>query len=247
MGGNVGIGTTTPSQTLSVAGIVESTSGGFRFPDGSVQITANTSTSGSNANTSLYNLTTPTALNADILPASDNTVKLGISGQAFKEVNAINMNASAAVGTPTVSSPAAHVVMNLSDSLKEFVLSAANGIHLNFSQTTAPTAVVQSGAGTGGACALAGNDSVGTFTLTTGSTGTTLSGAQCIATFSKAWSGTNPPTCLLSPGNAAAANSMGARQIYNTTTSTTMTLAAGIAGAGANVVFIYNYHCFAAN
>lgn len=35
--GKVGIGTTTPSSSLTVAGIVESSSGGFKFPDGSVQ------------------------------------------------------------------------------------------------------------------------------------------------------------------------------------------------------------------
>jgi len=39
-GGNVGIGTPSPGQRLSVAGAVESTSGGFKFPDGSVQSTA---------------------------------------------------------------------------------------------------------------------------------------------------------------------------------------------------------------
>src|SRR5262249_51071143 len=39
-GGNVGIGTTTPGQRLSVAGVIESTSGGIRFPDGSTQNTA---------------------------------------------------------------------------------------------------------------------------------------------------------------------------------------------------------------
>lgn len=38
--GNVGIGTTTPSQKLTVAGIIESTSGGFTFPDGTTQSTA---------------------------------------------------------------------------------------------------------------------------------------------------------------------------------------------------------------
>lgn len=39
-GGNVGIGTATPAQLLSVAGIIESTIGGFKFPDGSIQTTA---------------------------------------------------------------------------------------------------------------------------------------------------------------------------------------------------------------
>jgi len=41
--GNVGLGTTTPGQKLSVAGTIESTTGGFRFPDGSVQTMAATS------------------------------------------------------------------------------------------------------------------------------------------------------------------------------------------------------------
>jgi hypothetical protein len=38
--GNVGIGTTTPAQKLSVAGILESTTGGYKFPDGTIQTTA---------------------------------------------------------------------------------------------------------------------------------------------------------------------------------------------------------------
>jgi len=39
-GGNVGIGSTGPGQRLSVAGTIESTSGGVKFPDGTVQTSA---------------------------------------------------------------------------------------------------------------------------------------------------------------------------------------------------------------
>ena len=38
--GNVGIGTVTPSERLSVSGTIESASGGIKFPDGTIQTTA---------------------------------------------------------------------------------------------------------------------------------------------------------------------------------------------------------------
>jgi hypothetical protein len=39
-GGNVGVGTETPGYKLEVAGVIHSSTGGFRFPDGTVQTTA---------------------------------------------------------------------------------------------------------------------------------------------------------------------------------------------------------------
>jgi len=39
-GGNVGIGTSSPTSELTVAGTIESTSGGIKFPDGTTQTTA---------------------------------------------------------------------------------------------------------------------------------------------------------------------------------------------------------------
>lgn len=38
--GNVGVGTQTPAERLTVTGVVQSASGGFKFPDGTVQTTA---------------------------------------------------------------------------------------------------------------------------------------------------------------------------------------------------------------
>lgn len=45
--GKMGVGTTSPNQKLSVAGIIESGSGGFKFPDGTIQITSAFDSSGS--------------------------------------------------------------------------------------------------------------------------------------------------------------------------------------------------------
>lgn len=39
-GGNVGVGTSAPGEKLTAAGIIESTTGGFKFPDGSIQTVA---------------------------------------------------------------------------------------------------------------------------------------------------------------------------------------------------------------
>jgi len=51
--GNVGIGTTTPAFPLSVAGIIQSTTGGFKFPDGTTQTTAASGSGGGGGVTSV--------------------------------------------------------------------------------------------------------------------------------------------------------------------------------------------------
>jgi len=45
MPGNVGIGTAIPSSLLEVAGLIHAISGGFKFPDGTIQTTASTGSS----------------------------------------------------------------------------------------------------------------------------------------------------------------------------------------------------------
>lgn len=54
-GGNVGIGTTAPGQTLTVAGTIESTSRGIKFPDGTTQTTAAMAGGGGAANYQEFN------------------------------------------------------------------------------------------------------------------------------------------------------------------------------------------------
>jgi trimeric autotransporter adhesin len=69
--GNVGVGTTTPGQKLSVAGVVESTSGGFKFPDGSVQTVAATGGGG---------VTSFNSRTGAVVPASNDYAFSQISG-----------------------------------------------------------------------------------------------------------------------------------------------------------------------
>lgn len=72
--GNVGIGTSSPSQKLSVVGTVESTSGGFKFPDGTTQTTAAISAGTTFGSVGSYAIAGASGLTASTAYAAGTTV-----------------------------------------------------------------------------------------------------------------------------------------------------------------------------
>ncbi|MCP4002501.1 MAG: hypothetical protein GY727_16495, partial [Gammaproteobacteria bacterium] len=96
--GNVGIGTDNPGEKLSVDGIIESTNGGFKFPDGSIQTEAGGASS---------SLNTPDASQTDVLVV-DNTGNIGIGTSNAPEALTVDGNIAPAIndiysiGTPTL-------------------------------------------------------------------------------------------------------------------------------------------------
>lgn len=58
-GGNVGIGTQNPIQKLSVNGVIESITGGYKFPDGTIQISASSPFDGNMQDQTITNVADP--------------------------------------------------------------------------------------------------------------------------------------------------------------------------------------------
>jgi len=78
--GNIGIGTSTPGSKLTVAGLVESSTGGFKFPDGTIQTTAGGGGSSpwATSGTNIYNTNTG---GVGIGTTNPGTAKLAVEGK----------------------------------------------------------------------------------------------------------------------------------------------------------------------
>ena len=85
MGGNVGIGTTSPGEKLEVAGIVHSTTGGVKFPDGTIQTTAVAAGGGNHAGIASQNDTPGLSLSSSMNDILTVTITVPAAGHVVVE------------------------------------------------------------------------------------------------------------------------------------------------------------------
>jgi hypothetical protein len=122
--GSIGIGTKTAGSRLTVAGTVESTLGGYKFPDGTVQTTAGLAATPGNVVKSLNGLTDNVTLAAGsgvTLTPAGNTITIAAPAQnpdltAFHTAVQLNLTGDTAQAQKTVVVPAG----------KRFVIEYAN-------------------------------------------------------------------------------------------------------------------------
>ncbi len=96
--GNVGIGTASPAQKLSVTGTVQSTTGGFMFPDGTVQTTAAAGGAGfwSSSGTNIFNNNTGSVGIGINTPATKLHVKADQASATTVRIENLSTSTSAA-------------------------------------------------------------------------------------------------------------------------------------------------------
>lgn len=107
--------------------------------------------------------------------------------------------------------------------------------HIKSTQTTAPTALVNANAGTGGSCSVAnGTDTAGQITIVTGTVGVST-GDYCDLTFNKTYN--VAPICVLTPASSTLSTST-----YVTSSTSVASVNFAVAG-GISSTYIMNYNC----
>jgi trimeric autotransporter adhesin len=143
---NVGIGTATPAYPLDVAGIIRTSSGGIKFPDGTVQTTAATGGGGTitgvTAGTDLTGGGTSgnVTLNLDTTKVPQlNTANTFTGNQTVNgNVTASNVTATQTVGGGVIN---ATTSFDIGGSLFAFGNSATNNVFLGFAGNTTMTGI----------------------------------------------------------------------------------------------------------
>jgi len=134
--GNIGLGTTTPAQKLSVAGTVESTTGGFRFPDGTTQATAGTigGVTGLTAGAGIS--VTGSAPSPTVSIATAGIVNAMIGSLAVANANIANVSASKITGSLPVAQVAGAATLGANTFAGTQTISGGSGTGVYGASTT---------------------------------------------------------------------------------------------------------------